>query len=81
MTYEQITYETRGAVALMRTARAGDFGRILHRLQQRDGVVAAQRFAAGLDDHAADAQAKPATLDGKPVEVFFNLTVNAKLAR
>lgn len=39
----------------------------------------------GLDEAAVTAikqwKFKPATLDGKPVEVFFNLSVNARLAR
>lgn len=39
----------------------------------------------GLDEAAVTAikqwKFKPATLDGKPVEVFFNIAVNAKLAR
>ncbi|HXA17943.1 MAG TPA: energy transducer TonB [Thermoanaerobaculia bacterium] len=54
----------------------------------RDGVVkdvqVLKPLPFGLDQAAVDAVKqwtfKPATLDGKPVDVFFNLTINFKLA-
>ncbi|MCM2314777.1 MAG: energy transducer TonB [Thermoanaerobaculia bacterium] len=62
---------------------------IVEAVIDRNGSVKSARvlkpLPMGLDEAAVAAikqwKFKPATLDGKPVEVFWNITVNAKLAR
>ena len=46
-------------------------------------IVVRKEFASGLSEAAVDAvrqwQFAPATLDGKPVDVVLNLTINFRL--
>ena len=78
----------RRAVAQLRRARAGDLGRVLHRLHRRDRIAAAQNRAAALGEEARDrlrggGRIEPhlAPLAAERGEVAFELRARAHVGK